>query len=445
VATFTGTSAGVAKGVAAGAATITATQGSVSGTAALTVTAPGPQIQSQFFGMSTGKPSDPPKVSYGTLGHTGPFAWTIVEGAARGTYNWNELDTSVLSAPRDANGTALFDMTLGYTPGWAVQDQSSCRTTPTTNMVVCTVAPDNIQDWRDFVTALVNRYNGITKPHVKYYEIWNEANETKNWSGGIPALVSLAQAAYPILKQDPYSFVLTPSVVWGGTQNGVAFDTSYLNAGGSSYADGLTFHSYPSTTGCCGPPAGQQIPLPESAASTNAPVQTMIAAFRQVADTNGMQGKPIMSTEGGWGIMGVSDPDMQAAWIAHWLLLSGGFSLTDNYAFVVWYAWGINQQSGDIETAQGTPTQAGYAYSQVYNWLVGQQTSPCSNSGNIWSCAVSSSLAVWDYSQTCNAGTCTSSTYTPPAGYSKFLDLTGAVNTINGSINLGVKPILLEP
>ncbi len=67
----------------------------------------------------------------------------------------------------------------------------------------------------------------------------------------------------------------------------------------------MTFHGYTSYTG-----KGAQLPVPwpESSSSTNGAIQTMISSFRQVADSNGMQGKPLMTTEGGWGVYGVSDP-----------------------------------------------------------------------------------------------------------------------------------------
>jgi hypothetical protein len=51
--------------------------------------------------------------------------------------------------------------------------------------VGCTAPPDNIQDWISFVTTLINHHNGVTAPHVKYYEIWNEANSSAFWTGSV--------------------------------------------------------------------------------------------------------------------------------------------------------------------------------------------------------------------------------------------------------------------
>lgn len=395
------------------------------------------QIQPQFFAMSVSTTADMPKVSYGVISHP-PIVWTTVEGASRGKYNFSSIDAFVKKAPKNASGAALVNLDLGgWTPEWAVANHSTCYNNAQ-RIPVCTIPPDNIQDWIDFVTTVMNHYNGVTAPHVAYYEIWNEASNTKFWTGTVAQMLALAQAAYPIVKQDPYATVLTPSVVW---MNGVKFMTAYLEAGGSSYADALTFHGYPSQTG---PGTLKPVPMPESPLSTNAPITTMISTFRALADANGMLGKPMMTTEGGWGTNGLTDPDMQSAWIAHYEILQAGLAAGNNLVFQDWFGWG-KSVSGTIETNTGTPTPAGYAYDVVYTWLVGQEPQPCTNNGNIYSCVVGSNLIVWDTSQVCSKGVCTTSAYTAPGGYSQYLDITNTDNLISGAINLGVKPIMLEP
>ncbi len=395
------------------------------------------QLQPQFFAMGVSTPGDMPKVSYGLISHP-PVVWTTVEGSGRGIYNFNSIDGFVKRAPKDANGVAQISLDLGgWTPEWAVAVHSTCYNNAQ-KIPVCTAPPDNIQDWVDFVTTVINHYNGVTALHVAYYEIWNEASNTKFWSGTTAQMLALAQVAYPIVKTDPYATVLTPSVVW---MNGVKFMTAYLQAGGGNYADALTFHGYPSQTG---PGTPRPVPMPESPLSTNAPIMTMISTFRTLADTNGMLGKPMMTTEGGWGTNGLTDPDMQAAWITHYEILQAGLAASNNLVFQDWFTWGKGA-SGTIETSTGLPTPAGNAYNVVYKWLVGQQPQPCTNDGNIWSCAVGANLIVWDTSQTCSAGVCTTAPYTPPDGYSQYLDITNADNLIAGDINLGVKPIMLEP
>ncbi len=395
------------------------------------------QVPSTLFGMGAAVPTDMPKVTYGVLSHPA-VAWTAIEGTARGTYNFKSIDAFVKNSPKDANGVALIDIVFGWTPGWAVADQTHCIRNSKIGTVVCTSPPDNIQDWIDFITTVINHYNGVTAPHVKYYELWNEMSNSKFWTGTPAQMLALAQAAYPILKTDPYSTVFTPSVVW---LNGVNYMTKYLQAGGNLYADGLTFHGYPSQTG---PGFTVPVPLPESPLSTNAPITTMITTFRALADANGLLGKPIATTEGGWGTNGVIDPDMQAAWITHYEILQAGIAATNNLAFQTWYTWGY-VQSGTIETKTGTPTPAGLAYNVVLGWLTGTKPSACTVSGNIYTCQIAPlKQIVWDTSQTCSNGTCTTAPYNPDPSYLIQQDITGLKQNIqNNTVNLGVKPLLL--
>jgi hypothetical protein len=397
------------------------------------------QIAQEFFSMGISSTDDMPLVNYGTISHP-PVGWTTIEGTANGDFDFRVIDQFVKNAPKDANGVAQLVIDLGgWTPGWAASSTSSGCFTNHLGAVSCTTPPANIQYWTDYVTAVMAHYNGKTMPHVQYYEIWVEASNPLFWTGTVDQMLALAQAAYPIVKNDPFSQVLTPSVVW---TNGVRWMTSYLQAGGGSYADVLSFHGYPSRTGEGTP---RPVPLPESPLSTNAPIMTMITTFRSLADNYGMQGKPLATTEGGWGVNGVSDSDMQIAWIAHFEALTAGLAASNNLQFQTWFEWG-QATSGTIQVIHGTdPTPAGYAYDVVYGWLIGQNPQPCTNSGNIYSCQVGNNLIVWDTSQTCSDGVCTTSDYTPPDGYAQYVDTTNTTYTISGTINLGVKPIMLEP
>ncbi|HUO13887.1 MAG TPA: hypothetical protein VMX38_02785 [Verrucomicrobiae bacterium] len=403
----------------------------------LAVTNGSAQVQPTFFAMGAASASDMPKVTYGVMSHPA-VAWTQIEGSGRGKFNFTVIDNFVKGSPKDSNGVALIDVVFGWTPGWAVADQSTCFHNKS-GVVACTAPPDNIQDWVNFIMAVIQHYNGVTAPHVKYYEIWNEMSNSDFWTGTPAQMVAMAQAAYPILKQDPYSIVFTPSVVW---QNGVNYMTKYLQAGGYQYADALTFHGYPSQTG---PGHPVPVPLPESPLSSNAPIMTMVSTFREIANSNGMSGKPIASTEGGWGTNGVSDPDMQAAWITHYEILQAPLASTNDMLFQTWYEWG-KVPSGTIETNTGSPTPAGLAYSVVLGWLTGTSPSACTVTGNIYTCQLApQKQVVWDTSQTCSKGVCTTSPYNPNPSYVVYEDITGVKqNIVNNTIQLGVKPILLD-
>lgn len=395
------------------------------------------QIEPSFFGMGVVASNDLPRVNYGVMSHP-PLSWTAIEGSGRGVYNFGPTDAFVNSAPKNANGVAQVDLVMGWTPGWAVAVKTHCMT-QSTGTEICTVPPDNIQDWTDFITEVAGHYDGVRAPIVQYYEIWNEANTPSFWTSSVTELITMAKIAYPILKKNGFSQVLTPSVAW--SPSGTGWMGKYLSGGGNLVADGVSFHGYPEKTG---KGVKLPVPLPESPVSTNAAIQSMVVYYRSVANANGMSAKPLMTTEGGWGVNGVSDPDMQAAWITQYEILQAGLAAKENLLFQTWYTWG-HAPSGTIETTQGQPTEAGYAYNEVMKWLVGTTPSPCTSNGNIWSCVVQTDLIVWDASQTCSNGSCTTGPYNAPQGFSKYLDLTGAVHTINGTIALGVKPILLEP
>lgn len=389
------------------------------------------QLPESFFMMSTGSATDMPLVPYGSLGH-GPLVWTAVEGGGRGVYNFKEIDIFVKKAPR-INGVAQINLTLGLTPSWAVAKQSTCHKIAG-GISGCTAPPENIQDWINFVTELVNHYNGVTAPHVRYYEIWNEANTVPFWTGSVAQLAALGAAAYPILKQDPNSSVLTASVIWQSA-TGPTFQSQYLAL---APADAVTFHAYTCRTGT---KSSGGCAMPESASSSNAPLQQMIPAFASVAN-----GLPLLATEGSWGVNGVTDPDLQQAWIAHYVILAGSYAQTANIAAMSWFEWGKPgiALSGNIEQSTGQPTAAGLSYGVVQGWLA-EGMQPCLVSGTIWSCTVGANLIVWDPSQTCSNGVCTTSSY-PATSYSQYADVTGTIYPIqNGTVALGIKPLLLQP
>jgi hypothetical protein len=81
----------------------------------------------------------------------------------------------------------------------------------------------------------------------------------------------------------------------------------------------------------------------------------------------------------------------------------------------------------------------------VLTWLTGLTPSPCTVSGNIYTCQIATlKQIVWDTSQSCSNGVCTTAPYTVPTGYIVQEDITGLKQNITGGIvNLGIKPLLL--
>lgn len=405
-------------------------------------------IPASFFGMTSVDANDYPAVTIGFVGHPSMFAWGWIE-RARGVYTWTAFDKFVHAA-RDHHVDIM--LTFGETPGWAVANQSSCE--DTYGRVLCKAAPDNLNDWKEFVTQIATRYKG----QVKYYELWNEANSRTFWQGSIPQLVKMASVAYPIIKSiDPNALVLTPSVT-GPVGNAIpnsasTWMTQYLQAGGSLYADGGTFHGYIARSGV------RPYPMPEQDSTSGCikPIDcfgsiiTKVKTMRAVFDRNGLAGKPMFDTEGSWGNANIADPDAQSAWLARWYLLQAGLSEGANLQSVEWYTWGggarqISRQTwGDIETNSDQPTQAGVAYDQVSQWVVGATLStPCSvDTHSIWTCRLVrpgnyQALAIWKFSGTAE--------YSPASQFTQYRDLSGNTVVIppGRSIAIGIKPLLLE-
>ena len=412
-------------------------------------------IPPDFFGVSMVNAKDVPLVPMGTLAH-GDFAWQRVE-QAKGVFDFSILDAYVSAAQKSglvdaSTNTASVAITLAAgTPGWAVADKSTCGLT--NGISVCTAPPDDVQDWKDFVTALLHHFDGTANPHVRIYELWNEFNVAQLWTGTDAQMVALAQAAYPIVHADPNSILLTPSVAGpvgtASPRSGVTHMTTYLEAGGAAYADGGAFHGYLGAQNGVVP-----FPMPEDDSTPGCSpfvtcygsIVTRATQMRTVFDQNGLVGKPIYQTEGSWGNTTVTDPSTQVAWITRYTLLQAGLRASLNLQLAAWFTWAPPAFGwGIIEDASGDPTPAGAAYREVYHWLVGATLAQSCSGGvdGTWSCSLTRpggyvAKAVWN--------TKGSSTFTPGPGYAQVRDLTGVTTSIppGGTVAIGAKPVLVE-
>jgi hypothetical protein len=299
------------------------------------------------------------------------------------------------------------------------------------------------QHWKDFVTALVTHSVNSQSGHINYYELWNEPMDPWQWNGTNAQLVRMAADAYSIIKSiDPSALLSTPSFAWE-TQYCLTWMGAYLAAGGGQYADRIDVHGYVDNR-------GGQTGWPENMAA-------FAPAFFEVLRQQGQSGKPVWNTEANWGsynsVRHLTDPDLQAAWLARMYLLSASYRIARLY----WFSWN-DTDLGTLWTpdpnnprARGTLLKPGVAYQQLYNWMVGATLDqPCSQSGTIWTCGFTRtngyvSQAVWDTSESCANGVCTTHPYTVDSQYIKYLTLSGAAFQITGgTVPIGTQPILLE-
>jgi len=450
--------------------TVTGTSGSLAPTTTINLTVliapPAGSVPQSFFALNNVDPTDDPTADgmfYGGVGHPIRLAWPYIE-TSKGVFDFSFYDEYAAIAPKDPTGTiAMMDLALGMTPSWAVANQSTCRQL-NGGATACQAPPDDIQDWKDFITALINHYNGTTAPHIQYYEIWNEwnVNDQNNgfWSGSDAQLAAMQQAACTIIhggSGDPFSKVVTPSTVGSArfaTDQAPAQLTAYFNAGGKScpgapnnVIDAVSFH------GNVGIMSITPYPLPGEGCSQSGCNGTIIQianSYRQVMNLNGLQSIPLLDTEGGFEAANITDANERAAWLAQFYALQAGLFNSDQLIWNSWFTWGAPGVAGNIENSNQSPNAGGVAYNQVFNWLFGRFPAPCAQAGTVWTCPLTGSSGytaeiVWDDSQTCSSNSCTSKQQPTPTGAVRFRDLAGNVTQISGStIPVSLRPILIE-
>lgn len=399
-------------------------------------------IPPDFFGMILYDQTIWPTVSFGALGKGLATTWPFIE-QTQGSYNWTALDQYVADAKSHQIPGTNQPLTLYWTnanvPPWAVAttDQDSCTPYLGTNppILACTamVSPDHMQDFTNFMTALINRYQGT----IQIYELWNEPNVPNVYTGSLADFATLTSTAYNLIRTlDPSATILSPSAT------GAPWLLSYWTTPGAPLGvDGVAIHGYPQVT---------QNDVPEA-----------ITGFKSVnvklamAQAPGIGVKPIWDTESSWGgPLAITDASMRAAYVARSFLLHWSAGIHKMY----WYGWDSPQWGTLYFPPPGVgATPAAAAYQQTFDWMVGaSMPAPCTANGGslyqaVYTCQLTRSggynaLAVWDTTQTCDDGTCTTSSFAPDPQYIQYRDLTGAVTSITPgqTIQIGAQPILLE-
>jgi hypothetical protein len=374
------------------------------------------RIPDNFFGMHIIGKNDWPTAPVGALGKGGMSFWPYIE-AQKGHFDWSGLDSFVTLA---ATHKVSFYYSTSGVPPWAAADTTSCRSLPKIPLPTCTSIVANLQDWDDFVTALVTRYKG----KIQMYELWNEPDQP-SFTGTIADMVALTQHEYNIIRAiDPGALIASPSAIHS------SYMDQYWGAGGVKDVDIVSIHGYP---------AAKVNDVPESIGGFKT------QPLRKVMVNYGI-GKPIWDTEASWGNTddyAITDPDLQAAFLARHFILHWSNRVMRFY----WYAWN-SPNWGNLWNARTGMTSAAVAYQQVHKWMSGA-TMPqsCAILGTsiyfaTYSCPFVrpggyQALAVWN--------TTGPVLFSVPSGYTHYLDLKGNSFPIStATIVIGLKPILLE-
>lgn len=381
-------------------------------------------IPNDYFGMTVSNIKDYPWVYVGAMGKANGVQWPFIE-PEKGVFNWSRLDSWVTKT--QAEGISLY-YSNDYVPKWAAVDPSSCFVS-SMDTTVCTSSVANIQDWDDFVNALVTRYNG----KIQIYELWNEPDQPEYFTGTMSQMVTLTNHMYNIVRSlDPKATIVSPSA------NSDLWLEAFWVAGGVKTTDVVSIHGYPADTN----------PVPEVVcAFRTLPLKALMTQYGVKA--------PIWDTEGSWGgYNALPSADLQAAFVSRYLTLHWACGVQRLY----WYQWdGVNMDPfwGMLWTGPGGTTNAGYAYRVTQRWLGGAvMPNSCLMNGakmppppalyqGVYTCPLTrpggyQGQIVWN--------TVGSSIYTAADKFTKYTDLSGNVYTLpaNHEVTIGLKPILLE-
>lgn len=441
--TFTPQSAGIVSGTA----TVASTASNPTLTISLSATANSPAatsgtISSTFFGMHIGygatgysTPTLAP-IQIGAMGKPPGTNWEFVE-TARGSYNWNDLDSAVSYA--SAHRIPIF-VSHENVPMWVTSDTSTCFLgtgvyhcpAPPSDENIVTACQNPLEGvnttdcmWKEFLTSMVNRYKstGIqtgcsaSNPQchgvIQMYEGWNEPGGLVMTIGEFVTFET--DFLNTVKANDPGAQVCSPAFL-----PSFSLMNSFFANSGSTGLDCYDFHINEPT------PEGQIADINQ---------------FNSILSSNGIDPSTatIYATEAGrWGDCSatLSAPLTPQAYIARIELLYWSNNVKRHY----WYTYGICAPLTDQPTT-ATLAPAGIAYGNVEGWMVGATMStPCSSNGTVWTCGLSrpngyQALAVWD--------TAGNSAFPVPNQYIQYQDLTGHTYSPGGSVNIGPEPILL--
>lgn len=372
-------------------------------------------------------------LEYGVGWPTVPFAswrnfhsvWAKLE-PNKGQWQFEQLDKDVALAGQ--NGVDVM-LALQSTPTWASArpNEMGCCT-PQAAKGNAAEAKD-MDDWCNYVRTVATRYKG----RVRYYELWNEPNVKRFYSGDIEHLVALNRAAYTTLKAiDPQITVVSSSL--SPCCESLAYLNTFLAKGGGLYADAISYHFYVA-------------PKPPEA------MLQRIAQVKELMKKHAVN-KPLWNTESGWRIIN-SDKNIKdeqwagaplstetaAAYVVRSYILSWAAGVERLY----WYAWG-HRSMGMTEYDGKTPKSIATAYSETRKWLVGSRMMGCrTDNENTWSCEITRDggyrgRILWNPDKKITVG------IGDFGNAMNWRDLDGVVHPLNGvqQLEVGASPILIE-
>lgn len=338
---------------------------------ATTLATPNRPIPKTLFGMHV---YDPAKVGWPSVPIPTNrifYPWLFLEPKDN-QWNFQDLDKRV-AISRSKKASILF--VFNDTPTWASARPTELGEWGQDNLGTA-AEPKNMQVWQDFIRTVATRYKG----KITAYQIWNEPNNSKDYSGSMAKMVEMSKVAYETLKQvDPNILVVSPGAILSNDSwlnaSGLKWYERFFAAGGGRYIDVVGPHLY------------MYDKLPEDRIGPIQSLRKLMAKYK-------IAQKPIWDTENGYANLPdrpqYTQSELQGFATRPYIL---------NWAAGVerfyWFAWDIDRNYNKLWVflTQGdykTLTPAGVAFGEVQKWLSGATMKGCTvDRHQTWICELS--------------------------------------------------------
>ena len=288
--------------------------------------------------------------------------WSQIE-TSKGQFRWDNLELAL----QNANSKGMTDIlyVLGTTPEWAAKEVNP----DDYPQPGAASAPANLEDWDEWVTAVVTKYGD----RIPAYQIWNEANLSNFYNGTPEEMAELTKRAYDIIKaNNPDALVVaaSPATRLRGAFN--RFFPEYLAelAKRDWPIDVYAFHTYPDGAGD---------PVARGA---------LIESFKQSLADAGAPDLPIWDTEVNYGIAGPGDTpgqeitgDRAAGFVVRTYIDDLRYGIARSY----WYIWSLQPLPFlGIQAFAGSDAEQGFF--ALDNWVIGAVFGGCTENGNVVTC-----------------------------------------------------------
>jgi len=159
--------------------------------------------------------------------------WQTVEPYEKGRFQWQDSRVSLLKQ----YGLNILG-SLNRTPPWA--GTAPPEVSKDNLGLQKRYPPRDWVDWADYVRQVVKHY----KDNIKYWEVWNEPNNSDFWAGTVEQYYKLLKIAYCTAKEvDPDCKIVAPAV--GGLEaNSLNWMECLFKLGGLDYIDIVSYHGY---------------------------------------------------------------------------------------------------------------------------------------------------------------------------------------------------------